>query len=449
MKKDSGQAAILIIFVLGMVSLLIGVSLVGTGFGQSLMGRSDASSSKAFYAANAGVEEAFYQINKDPSYLAAVPVELAVGEAKVGVKVSGTDELKTIESTGTFEDYFRKLKVVVQSSSLKPGFLHAVQAGAGGFELENNTLITSDDLVVGGNVYSNASVWGAKSACGTSGSKITGSVWAVDAITKLPGGGDNGICVGKDAHASNLEYCYIGGTPYSLNPLSAGCSSPNAVVSEPAVTPITLPNMGTIALKNFVQKKKIFTGDCTIGSTPDCYSVVGGVATIGEIYITGNFVKPNATDLNISGPVYVEGDIDFGSNSAIGLDSSVNDGISQVVAAKGKITSANNISYTTRTDPGGQKMFLIFISDQEPPAGNICDNPAVSLESNSDTVLFYATKGCVSIKTTAGTSFHGAVLGEKVRVTANTTLVYDPDLATAIFGLTKTGGWQMISFKEE
>jgi hypothetical protein len=40
-------------------------------------------------------------------------------------------------------------------------------------------------------------------------------------------------------------------------------------------------------------------------------------------------------------------------------------------------------------------------------------------------------------------------LGRGIRVDNNSNVEYDPDLQSAIFGLTKTGGWQVLTFKEE
>ena len=62
-----GQAAILIVFVLGMISLLIGISLSKTGFLASIMSRTTAASSQAFYAANSGVEDALLRASVDKS----------------------------------------------------------------------------------------------------------------------------------------------------------------------------------------------------------------------------------------------------------------------------------------------------------------------------------------------------------------------------------------------
>jgi hypothetical protein len=44
--------------------------------------------------------------------------------------------------------------------------------------------------------------------------------------------------------------------------------------------------------------------------------------------------------------------------------------------------------------------------------------------------------------------FYGALLGQAIRVSQQSSIEYDPDLQTAVFGLTDSGGWQTVSFKE-
>jgi hypothetical protein len=60
--------------------------------------------------------------------------------------------------------------------------------------------------------------------------------------------------------------------------------------------------------------------------------------------------------------------------------------------------------------------------------------------------LFYAKNGCVRVN--SNSTFHGAILGIGIRVDNNSTVEYDPALQTAIFGLTRDGGWQTLSFEE-
>lgn len=451
MRKQKGFAALLIIFILGMVSILVASGLVLTGYNESQMARTGASGISAYYVANSGIEDAIYKLNKIPIFAetSSVTYTLPVdsGAATVTVRPGSSSTERYIDSIGTRGPYVSRIHVQMLYTSLIPGFNYAVWGGEGGVEMDNNTTIVGD-------VYSNESIKGGTSQkfkvnedCHNA-AQIDGTASASAQITNLNGVG-NGACIQKDAYAQLLEWCHINGIPNSTNTPSSDCSSPNAPVPLPTPPePIPLPDMRLALLKSTVQKNT-FTGDCIIGTTVGCYSMISGVATVGDIYITGNLVKPNAMDLNFSGPVYVEGNIDFGSNSTVGLDDSINNGVSQITVAKGKIISAANITYATRTIFGYPKMFLIFISDRDPPSGALCDDPSIELHSNSNSVLFYATQGCAYLTTTSSTSYSGAILGEKVKLINNTTLVYDETLRQAVFGITKAGGWQIASFKQD
>lgn len=446
MKNTNGFAALLIIFVLGMVSIVVSSGLILTGYNESQMARSGASGVSAYYVAHSGIEEAIYKLGFDSGYTGGT-LTVDRGTASITISSTGNPKERIINSVGTLGPYVRRIHAVVKYTSLIPGIDYAVWGGEGGVELDNNTTIV-------GNVYSNASIKGStsqkfKSDDSCSGTAfINGTASASAEITNLDGDG-NGVCIQNEAYAESLDFCHVSGVPHAVNPLSAGCDSPNAHVplSNPPA-PIPLPDMNIEFLKNTVQKNT-FIGDCIIGTTVGCYSMSSGTATIGDIYITGNLIKPNATNLNFSGPVYVEGNIDFGSNSVVGLDTSIDKGISQITVAKGKIMSAANITYATRTVFGYPKMFLIFISDRDPPTGSLCDDPSIELHSNSNSVLFYATQGCVNLSTTSSTAYTGSILGKKIKLINNSTLNYDPTLKQAVFGITKGGGWQIASFRQD
>lgn len=442
MRNEKGQAAILIVFVLGMIAVLIGVSLTQTGFRESIMGRTEAESAKAFYVANSGVEEAFYQIGQDSSYGVSTPgtFDLMVETGQAHVTVYGTEDQKTIESVGTEGQYVRKLKVEVQNTSLKPGFEHAIHSGQGGFELRNNTVITGKNNTVG-NVYSNSTVWGAKDCKTPSASMVKGSVWAVGEITKLEKN-DSGVCIAEDAYAGLLDYCYVKGSVNSPTAPSINCPYDGLWINKPAPDPLPLPAMGVDNLKNYLSSKgKFFSGDCILdgsGGPSDCS---GGTNTIGETIIAGDLQKPSNIDIKISGPVWVQKNIIFNSLGSVGLTADITE-VSQIVVVDGTILSDSNVAFGSNGTA-----FLLFVSTFVPSTPEICDNPAITISSNTNSVLFYATKGCVLVN--ANSIFHGAILGEKIRVENNSTVEYDPALQLAIFGLTKSGGWQTISFKEE
>lgn len=442
-EKQKGQAAILIIFVLGMVAILIGLSLAQTGFRESLMGHKEAGSGKAFYVANSGVEEGFYQIGQDADYGVGTPAtfDLLVGDGKAQATVYGTTEEKTIESVGTEGVYVRKLKVIAKNTSVKPEFENAIQAGQGGFELRNNTRITGKGGT-SGNVYSNTFVKAAKNDCTKkSSSIINGSVWAVDKIDKLADT-DSGPCIIKDAYSDSLNYCFVKGVSHSPNLPSVNCPSSNPWMNAPKPESLPLPDMELDFLKNYLAKKgKIFSGDCILdgsGGPADCS---GGTNVIGEMVITGNLEKKSNLNIKISGPVWVQENITLDSLGSVNLTPEIKD-ISQIIFSDGVIVSSSNVSFGSNGNA-----FLLFISTFKPLSGDLCDAPAISISSNNNSVLFYATQGCVEVN--ANGTFHGAILGEKIRVINNSTIEYDPALQMAIFGLTKSGGWQTISFQEE
>ncbi|MGD8744390.1 MAG: hypothetical protein PVJ52_02245 [Candidatus Woesebacteria bacterium] len=460
MIKEKGQAALVIIFVLGIISVLIGVSLQKTGYVESVMGRNNENSLKAFYIANSGVEEAIYRIQLDSSFGYPSPgsFDLDVGEGKVEVEVTGSDENeRIIESVGTWENYVRRVRVLVYNTSFKPGFIDAIHAGLGGVEIRNNSRVMGMEDA-DGNVYSKSFIKGAKNdyslvsgECKTSASAIYGSAYAVETITKLADN-DSGVCVMKDANAEFLDNCFVVGSAISPNTPPIDCPHLGEWVDDEPPPERDLPEMGVGTMKKFLDAKgEKFSGDCILdgsGGADDCSD---GTNQIGTIKIEGNLIKPQNVDIVVSGPVWVTGDIIFESNSEIALGDVTT---SQMVVSDGKIESNSNISYLPKeiTDDEGNvtKAFLLFISTYDSGLESddplFCDDEAISLFSNNNSVLFYSTEGCILVN--ANSNFHGAILGEGIRVDNNSEVEYDPDLQGAIFGLTKSGGWQTIEFEE-
>jgi hypothetical protein len=449
-KNQTGQAAIVIIFVLGMVSLLIGLSLLKTGVIESFLGRGKVESVQAFYLANAGVEDALYRIQRPDNFGFPGPtsytLNLPGGTAEV--KVYGTEDFRTIETAGNDGKHLRLLKVEVQNTSTMPGFVSAIQAGNGGVELEGTTEVRGKGGVPG-NVYSKSFIKGkdkkdTSTGCHNSASAIYGSAWAVDKIASLDPG--SGVCITASASATFLNNCFVHGTQFSPNsPQSCDGGISQYIAAVPI---IDLPDLGIDHIKNYLTDRgDIYNGDCEItgsGLSGDC---LAGTKNVGDIKINGNLKinpKPGVT-IKFTGPIWVTGNLEIVSNSRI---SPLSTSLSQITVVDGRINSSSNVSYYKNGSA-----FLLFISTyvSGPDSNNptFCDNPAITLASNNESVLFYSMMGCVQVGTgTPGGGFKGALLGEAIRVKNNTVIEYDPSLQTAIFGLTNSGGWQVLSFKE-
>lgn len=460
MKKQRGFAAIVLVMIIGLVGLYLSLSLISSGSAESFGGRGKVLSSNAFYVAQSGVEDAFRRIGYDPDYGNGSEKNFILTNpdgSEAEVSVLGDDENRTIKSIGTSGRFVRRIETQIFLSEVVPGFLYAIQAGAGGYEQDGNSTVQA--LSGDGNVYSNGNIKGKNSGSGScttgSPSLIKGSVWAVKNIEKLTPG--DGICVQKNASADNLNYCRVLGTQKGPNTPLGSCPGAS-YVSEPAPTPIPLPDMNIEALKDYLEGQTTFEGNCIADGSTSLSNCAGVQNELGNIIINGNLTinTPVGVRMNFNGPVWVKGTITFNSNTSIGLTTSTT--LSQIVVSDKQILSNSNVTFCTNSASCvGGTAYLLFISTfpkeniptptptpDPPPEG--CLVSAITIYSNSNSVLFYAPDGCVNIA--ANSTFQGAVLGEKIVVNSNSTINYDPNLAAAIFGLSESGGWQTKSFKE-
>src|SRR5688572_25359263 len=202
--NHSGQASLVMVLVLGLVAMLSVLSIGSLNVGNVQVEEFITSSDKAYYAAWAGVDELMYRLRAKQDFGPSYQLSLVLDNgATVSAQIQGDSVQKTITATGFADNSLRNIEVQVASSSSKASFIFAAQSGEGGFELEGNTLVTGKDGS-SGNVYSNGSVLGIRASSGNSGSRILGSVWAVNNIGGLNSPSTGGVYIQKDAHAASL-----------------------------------------------------------------------------------------------------------------------------------------------------------------------------------------------------------------------------------------------------
>lgn len=460
--RKNGYAAIVLITIIGLVGVYLAVGLMGSASGESFGGRGKSLSSGAFYASQSGVEDAIRRFWYIPDYgnvteaFAETFTLTHANGSTASVSIFGDDTNRTIRSIGTSGQFVRRIETEVFLSEVRPGFLYAIHAGAGGFEILNNSKVIGKPDAFGvsrdGNVYSNASIKGRKNQyntspnkCHGSSSQISGSAWAVDAFDQLDTT-DSGVCVVKDAHAADFIYCSVMGDGDGPNSPGVGCPILGTVSVEPAPTPIPLPDMGIDDIKSYLNSQgTIFTGNCVADGSNAPSDCTEGTGELGTIIITGSLTIPSNETILISGPVWVKDQIIIDSNVIVGLTTDITI-VSQIIITDKVLTSDSNVTFNS-----SGTAYLLFISTYDPRVADptladLCTDKSISVSSNTNSVLFYATDGCVLVN--ANSTFHGAVLGEKIRVENQSEVEYDPALAAAIFGLTSEGGWQVKSFRE-
>lgn len=443
MSSTKGQASIVMVLLLGLVAVGSALASSSISVNNVQIENTILMTNKAWYAAWAGVDELMIRLRSRQNFGALYSVSLTLpGGATVSASISGDNTQKTIEASGYSGEVIKRLEVKVASSSSKASFVFAAQSGEGGFELEGNTSVTGADGS-DGNVYSNGAVLGIKANSGVSGSKILGSVWAVSSIGGLNELDDGGVYIKRNAYANALRACLIGGNVKApMPPSDCPYSGIYTIASAPAAVP--LASVDSNYWKDKALAGGTWSGNCDVGGGggTDCTS---GTLKLGDRQILGDLNVPSGTNLTLTGPVWVKGDINISQNNTLFTDESVGKNSVVVVASepgnpnvKGRIITSSNVQFNRNTQGAG----LIFISENL--GDNCSSSPAVDITSNTATVVFVATSGCINI---GSNSVISGVLGKKVHLKNNSSVVYDPSLAQAIVA-PESGGWSVISISE-
>lgn len=442
--KNEGFAALLVVFVLGLASIFVASGLIVTGYNESVMSRTAGFGDKAFYEANSGMEDAIYKLNAGISGPTGFTTTMASGSA--AVTISGTGKERQVTSVGTAGSYVSTVQATLENTSVKPGFLYALQANNNGIEIDHNTDIRS--LTGDATVFSNGYIAGDNNAtqggtCKGSASAVFGNAYTVGAMEKTTGG--SGLCVSKDAIASAYNYCYVFGKRRTA--ASGNCPG-GSVVADPVPTPVPLPDMNIPGLKSFLTNQgTTYSGNCVVNGTSACSG--GAAKTIGNVIITGTLTIPSNTTMTVTGPVWVQGAIIINSNVMINLTGPAG----KIVVTDSTITVDSNVS---SANVGVAYLLLIstytvYPAPSPTPTPGVtspfCSTPAITLSQNTSNILFFAPNGCISIESNA--TFVGSVVAEKIIVDSNSHVTYDPNLVNAVFNTTTAGGWQILRFSRK
>lgn len=444
MINSKGQAALILVFGLGMMGVL--AALAFSGFGSLNVRRAQnlTASAKAYYAAQSGIDELMLRLRSHHNFgnLWSLEGELDNGSVFYAT-ISGNMDEKIATATGIFADFTRRLEVKVASSSSKASFLFAVQSGTGGFELERGTEIRG----LGGqpgNVYSNGNLLGENFSSGTIGSKVRGDAWAVGKISGLSGDTGGGVYISGNAAANQLLRCRVeGDVAAPAAPTDCLYGGEYQVAERPE--PLAMEPIDIEFWKQQAAQSSVWIGDCIIDSRGGASDCSGSNKRLGPVKIEGNLVVNSNTGFIVTGPVWVEGDMEINSNVQVAVADSLGaEGVVVVVdfpadrLGRGIITTESNVTFG-QTASGGPAVFVSTNTSDNCAAG-----PAIIVASNTATVVFSAPDGCIHFRSN---SFVRGVLAKKIHLSNNSVIEYDPRLASVILR-TGLGGWAVLGFRE-
>ena len=413
--SKNGFAALYLTVLILAVILAFSVSISILTFGQQKISQNITKSSQAYYASEAGVEDALLRLMKNMNW--SSPYNLKVGNATATVEISDiVGGTRTITSTGNSLNRIKKIQVVYTISTQQVSFHYGAQMGEGGMLMGNGSMVQ-------GNVFSNGSV--------TGGGTIQNSIIVAGNGNKI-----EGITVGDDATVYTCKNSNIGG---NLTYVSGGSiqnctvggtisTQPNQIESKPL--PISQSQIdewkagavdGGVTMTDISINETETLGPIQIGtpSSPKNLTVAGGVT------------------LTIKGTVYVTGDITFNNNATVNLDSSYGS-LGGVILADGVITIENNVVLNGSGQAGSYILILSTKNDTANPVVNIRNNTA-------GFAIYYANSGLIYLK---NNMLAREVTGYKIQIENNAIIQYESGLEEATFSSGPGGSWEVISWKE-
>lgn len=371
------------------------------------MANETARSAVAYYASEAGIEDATYRITKALAYPASYVI--AVGVPTTTVTVTSNGAARTVESVGANQSDVRKLRVNLVHSSTTVNFFYGVQVGAGG-------IVLGDSSSVIGNVFSNGDIQGS----GVTKSRITGAAQAAGNHQIKD------IRIDQNAAAALFDNCSVGGTAsYVTSFTNCVASSTQIIAAAPSSQPFPITQT---QIDNW--KAEAFAGGELNG-----YSLGNNSSgALGPKKINGNITLGNTSILTLTGTVWVTGTINFGNTDQIQLDSGYGQA-SGVLIVDGAFDVGNTATFAGSGQTGSYLMLLSLFGPGD----------AIDIGNNASGAIFYAPNGIIDVGN--GLSLYEAT-GYGLRVGNNGSITYESGLANAQFSSGPGGSFMVTSWQE-
>ncbi len=388
-------------------------SLSSIVYRQSAMVRNNEHSTQSMFAAESLQEDILYRLlsNKKVSAVESISMNAAVAEALVEDR--GGDLV--VISTGDANKRIRKSEMIVTSSG-SVGFSNGVLAGRGGVVLSGG----NNDTIVG-DVYSNGPV------IGSGGVRITGNVVSAGPNGLIRFANKYSLFIDGSAHAHNIENTWASGDAFYTAITDSRIdgnqypNSPDMPLLEPMISDEMIESWKTLAEEGAVYS-----------ACP--YNIKGawqGVNEIGNIRINCDLNVGSDAKVKITGPVWVNGNINLSGGATVELDPALGvktipviaDNISNK-AGGGIISASGGVKIMT----SNENAFLLLISQNESASrgGNVTAINA-SGGSTGGNIIFYANHG--KVKVSAGSQVPVVAVGYRMEISGGAKIRYTDSAA--------------------
>lgn len=283
---------------------------------------------QAFYTAEAGVEDALYRLSS-PTIDENSPIIFHIASSTATTTITDVNFFeKTIASEGALSEIVQNISVTAKATSTVK-FSYAANIGLGGLEMDDTVNLTVDNAPI----YSNGPVVGEGGffyVTDIYGDLVVATTSPVDTVQVS---GDvyahtiqgSYSTVGGTAHASVLDEVTVYGDGYYEMKIGGadvyGTETVEPYVPKP-LAPLPISDEDIEVIKDEASSGGAYTGDgCPVDppTHTECTLIifcdeVTDPLVIGPNEIPCDLNMPDDSKLVLNGPVWVDGDITFGSN---------------------------------------------------------------------------------------------------------------------------------------
>lgn len=391
--------------------------------------RHDIESTQALAIAEGALDKAAYQLNQNPAYSGEVNTSL--GNGVFTITVSSIDSgTKLLAATGyvpnsTNPKATKTIKVKIGTNNNVISFHYGVQAGQGGFVLNNSSTIR-------GNVYAGGSVIGAGQNMiygDVVSSGAGGLVYGIHATSSVYahtiGNANTNTTIDKNAYYTTKTNTTVTGTSY-----------PGSADQAPAPLPISDAQIGeweTLAAAGG-------TATCSSGS----YNISSENVSIGPLKIPCNLNISGSSVVTINGHLWVAGTIILQNSAVIKMATTLGAENVAIIADKpsdqtnsSKITVQNSVTFQNSGTPGS----FIFLISQNKSAETGGAVKAFELENNVSAFVAYAAHGLIELENSVSLK---EVTAYKIVLNNSANVTYDTGLPSTIFDSGPGGSWGFV-----
>lgn len=403
------------------ISLAVAMGLVTPVVKDAELARTSFGSAQSFFLAEGAAEDAFYRLKNGDTVTSGDTLALNGATSTITVSDVGSNE-KEIVSSGAANNLIRNMTARLTVTS-GVAFNYGVQAGPGGFNIQNSASINGNAYSAGPIIGSNSNIIrGDVISAGPSGSII-----GIHATSSAYAHTISNSTVSKDAYYQNISGTTVGGVSYP--------GSPDQPLAD-------LP----IADSLIDQWEAEAAAGGTITS-PCPYRITSNI-TIGPKKIACNLEISGTPTITLTGPLWVVGNIDIKNSPTLRVSSSL-PGKSIVIIADNptnRTTSSKiELENSTAVAGSGAGSYVLMVSRNTSAESGGSEEAIEIGNSAQGALLVYAGHGEIHLGNSVKLK---EVTAYKIKISNSANITYETGLASLVFSSGPGGSWTVGSWKE-